>query len=100
MKNQIKNWWLGPRTDEYTKPKASLWYIQNQLKQQFNIEEFSPEDIDTFTGWWFRKRKIKLGVNALRGVILIPAIDKGCPRTIRKPKTVYLYHRLQTEEIS
>lgn len=98
MKNIIKESWLGPSHEAFTRPKVSLWFLQAQIRWKYGekvADNFKPDDVKTFTRWWFERHKVRLGEKALRGVILVPSIDEGNERTIRKPKVVYLYHRLQ-----
>ena len=101
MGNNIKEWWLGPHVSEYTKPVTLLWFLQAQIRWRWNnkiADRFVDTDVDTFTRWHFRNRKVKLGEIPLRAIILVPPINEGTATTIRIPNIVLVYHILQTAQ--
>jgi len=96
----IKTWWLGPPPSAYISHKVALWFLKAQIRWKFGKDianEFNPEtDVNTFTQWHFKNRRVKLSEKALRGVLFVPPMHQGNVRTIHKPKVIHVFHYLQT----
>ena len=101
MKNIIKEWWLGTPTIECLSSKVARGYlllqIENKYGKEIAAETNLEEDLKTFARWHFEGHRVKPGEKSLYGVKLVPRMDEGNEKTIRKPKPVRLFHRLQTK---